>query len=78
MSTFSGTIAISALLGATMLASPLTAIAADSAPSASAQPVQATMPKGQAAAPTPEATRETVEPAPRSDESRPPFDLLTN
>jgi periplasmic protein CpxP/Spy len=61
MSTFSGTIAISALLGATMLASPLTAIAADSAPSASAQPVQATMPKGQAAAPTPEARRETVE-----------------
>jgi periplasmic protein CpxP/Spy len=61
MPSFSRTIAISALMGATMLASPMTAMAADSATSASPQPAQATMPKSQAVAPTPEATRETVE-----------------
>jgi len=60
MSTFSRTLAISALMGATMLASPLVAMAGDSATPA-AQPSQATMPKNRAAAPTPEATRETVE-----------------
>jgi protein CpxP len=61
MSSFSRTIAISALMGAAMLASPLSAIAADSATSASPQPAQATMPKNQAAAPIPDATGETVE-----------------
>jgi protein CpxP len=61
MSSFSRTIAISALMGATILSSPLTAMAADSATSASPQPAQVTMSKSQAAAPTPEATRETVE-----------------
>ncbi len=62
MSSFSRTISISALMGATMLATPLMAMAADgpTAPVA-AQATQATMPKSEAAAPTPEATRETVE-----------------
>ena len=61
MSSFSRTITISTLMGAAMLASPLTVMAADSATQASPQPAQATMPKNQAASPTPEATRETVE-----------------
>jgi protein CpxP len=61
MSSFSRTITIATLMGAAMLASPLTVMAADSATQASPQPAQATMPKSQAASPTPEATRETVE-----------------
>jgi protein CpxP len=60
MPSFSRTIAISALMGATMLATPLTAMAADSTTPAS-PPAQATMPQSQTAAPTPQATRETVE-----------------
>jgi protein CpxP len=61
MSSFSRTIAISTLVGAAMLASPLAVMAADNAASASPQPAQATMSKSQAASPTPAATRETVE-----------------
>jgi protein CpxP len=61
MSSFSRTIAISALMGTAMLASPLAAKAADSATPAAPQPAQATMSASQPAAPTPSATRETVE-----------------
>jgi hypothetical protein len=61
MSSFSRSLAISALMGATMLASPLAVMAADTAAPVVPQPAQATMPKTTAAAPTPEATRETVE-----------------
>ncbi|MDB5399912.1 MAG: hypothetical protein QOD93_4843 [Acetobacteraceae bacterium] len=61
MTTFTRTIAFSALLGATMLISPPASMAADSTTPAAPQPAQATMPTNQAAAPTPEATRETVE-----------------
>jgi protein CpxP len=58
MSSFSRTITISTLMGAAMLASPLTVMAADSTAPVSPQ---ATMSKGEAASPTPAATRETVE-----------------
>jgi hypothetical protein len=61
MSSFSRTIAIPALMGAAMLISPLTAMAADSAASASPQPPAATMAKSEPAAPTPAATKETVD-----------------
>jgi hypothetical protein len=62
MPSFSRTIAISALMGATMLATPLIAMAADSTTPAS-PPAQATMPQSQTPTPTPtpQATRETVE-----------------
>jgi hypothetical protein len=60
MASFSRPIAISTLMGAAMLVSPLAARPADNYARASPQPAQATMPASQAAAPTPEATRETV------------------
>jgi protein CpxP len=56
---YSRSIAILALAGATMLATPMIVMAADGAPPAATQPGQAAVATN--AAPTPEAPRETVE-----------------
>ena len=61
MSSISRMPMISALMDATILASPLIVMAADSATPLPPRPAQATMAKSEAAAPTPEATRETIE-----------------
>jgi hypothetical protein len=60
MASFARAIAISTPIGAAMLVSPLAALAAGSGARASPQPAQAIMRASQAAAPLPEATRETV------------------
>jgi hypothetical protein len=58
---FTRSVAIAALMGATMLASPLTMARADSATSAAVQPVQAAAPQHQAAAGATKTKGETVE-----------------
>ncbi|MFZ0695220.1 MAG: Spy/CpxP family protein refolding chaperone [Alphaproteobacteria bacterium] len=58
---FARSVAIATLMGTTMLAGPLTAARADTAPNAATQLAQAAAPQNQPAAGTTETTGETVE-----------------